>query len=427
MPPKKNMGTREKKYMAVTKQMPAKKSARRTRSKTFKRCSRQGKPGCARKQKTCSYNKRRTPRCQPIRKSRAKSRKTSRKSSPKHGIGGLMTDDELKSSKRQYICNDMTSTKKKADGACRPPWDCTSPCAYDKKSEKCVPQKDEFESSGKFMDGTKYLTFRSNKKPAFTFRIPINEETLYGKYAGAIRLSPITGKLHLCYGPLMREGQGSDRPVLSMLVKDKVNKDLWMWFVNSGLALQEKRTKEHTNDAGVEAYYAEIYNLPGAHYQLSYTEFLYLQSKTTDGESVDKYLAKVPDRCPSFCEDDDCFKMGSSTYEKVAANISYNTDRASRGQVSADFMCKAEKKKESPKTSKAKKVGEYPTMTFAAVSAKPTNRGFTRPARDDMGSEAPEVPDAEAGATAVAAVERMERRLSARRRVVSSPSSSDSD
>ena len=326
-------------------QMPAKKSARRTRSKTFKRCSRQGKPGCARKTKTCSYDKRRTPRCQPIRKSRAKrsSQKKMRrvsKSSPKHGIGGLMSSDELEESQNRTKCRGKESSTE-----C-PPWDCGSDdeCTYDKKSKTCVPASAD--SIGKFMDGTKYLTFRSNKKPAFTFRIPINKDTLYGKYAGAIRWSPTTGKLHLCYGPLIKDKGAirSDRPVLSMLVKDKVNKDLWMWFVNSGYALQKKRERESSEIVN-DLFYADLYGLPGASYQLSYAEYLYIRKQmVNDGQgeiSLATFLTRAPEKCPGFLNGVDCFKeatRGKANYEKILGD--YDMSNVARGnKLPADLLC----------------------------------------------------------------------------------------
>jgi hypothetical protein len=162
------------------------------------------------------------------------------------------------------------------------------------------------------MDGSKYLTFRSNKKPAFSFKIPINADTLFGQYRGAIRFSPTTGKLVLCYGPMFQPDGRSERPVLSMLVKEKLADDLWNWYVNHGRVAQKKRASEtalvmRDPDTGVikrvtdvvkrerptpssfpdddlpdttklaAFYYADLYGLPGASYLLSYAEVQYLE------------------------------------------------------------------------------------------------------------------------------------------------------
>ena len=162
---------------------------------------------------------------------------------------------------------------------------CLEDCKYDKKLKRCVskdPLADPTSTFAKFMDGKKYLTFRSNKKPAFSFRIPINADTLFGKYSGAIRFSPATGKLHLCYGPLAEQAThiGANRPVLSMLVKPKLGDNLWTWYLSSGKNLQKKRMRElaETDDVA----YTDIYALPGASYQLSYSEANFLEATCAD-------------------------------------------------------------------------------------------------------------------------------------------------
>jgi hypothetical protein len=163
---------------------------------------------------------------------------------------------------------------------------CVDDCKYDKKLKRCIPKDpvaDPSTSFGKFMDGKKYLTFRSNKKPAFSFRIPINADTLFGKYSGAIRFAPSTGKLHLCYGPLSDQEAtqvGANRPVLSMLVKPKLSENLWTWYLSSGKNLQKKRMRELAEKDNVS--YTDIYALPGASYQLSYTEANFLEATCQD-------------------------------------------------------------------------------------------------------------------------------------------------
>jgi hypothetical protein len=166
---------------------------------------------------------------------------------------------------------------------------CLEDCKYDKKLKRCIPKDpvaDPSTSFGKFMDGKKYLTFRSNKKPAFSFRIPINADTLFGKYSGAIRFAPSTGKLHLCYGPLSEQQAkqvGANRPVLSMLVKPKLSENLWTWYLSSGKNMQKKRMRELVGKDNVS--YTDIYALPGASYQLSYTEANFLEATCLDIEA----------------------------------------------------------------------------------------------------------------------------------------------
>jgi hypothetical protein len=163
---------------------------------------------------------------------------------------------------------------------------CVDDCKYDKKLKRCIPKDpvaDPSTSFGKFMDGKMYLTFRSNKKPAFSFRIPINSDTIFGKYSGAIRFAPSTGKLHLCYGPLSDQQArqvGANRPILSMLVKPKLSENLWTWYLSSGRNLQKKRMREFADKDNVS--YTDIYALPGASYQLSYTEANFLEATCQD-------------------------------------------------------------------------------------------------------------------------------------------------
>ena len=264
--------------------MPANKRSAR-RSKSFKKCSRQGRPGCSRKKKSCTWNSRRKPRCQP-KGSRKKStrKKSARKVSKKAStstLGGLMDKSEIEATNKARKCAGSTDVTD--------PNGCLDDCKYDKKLKRCVPKDpaaDPSTSFGKFMDGKKYLTFRSNKKPAFSFRIPINADTLFGKYSGAIRFAPSTGKLHLCYGPLSDQQAkqvGANRPVLSMLVKPKLSENLWTWYLSSGKNLQKKRMRELADKDNVA--YTDIYALPGASYQLSYTEANFLEATCQDIEA----------------------------------------------------------------------------------------------------------------------------------------------
>lgn len=233
-------------------------------------------------------------------------------------------------------------------------YDCGPDCEYDFGKDQCKPTKvSEYEpsneSAAKFMTGKRFLTFRSNKKPSFTFRIPVNEETLFGEYAGAIRWSPVTGKLHLCYGPIVSGGQLSKRPLLSMLVKEKLGRDLWMWYTNHGRDLQRKRVRETASDD--DLIYAEVYGLPGASMSLSWAECMYLdaimQQKNRDDPS--KYtmqgiadLGAAPSGCPPFLGPNataECFMPGEYNDTPDAQAFTASMQQALNGDADFDgFM-----------------------------------------------------------------------------------------
>ena len=322
--------------------MPARKSARKSRSKSFKRCSRLRETKC-RSRKSCGYSSRRTPKCQP-KKSRRASRKrssrgrsrTSSKRMKKVSKGALMSKPEVEGFVKAVKCRTTRGT----DGKC------DDDCLYDPRQKTCVPTISGDNPAGRFMDGTRYLTFRSGRKPAFSFKIPINMETLIGDYAGAIRWSPATGKLHLCYGPIVNRNESSNRPLLSMLVKEKIVKDLWEWYTNHGLAMQKKRITETPADQLV---YAELYALPGASVQLSWSECMFLEDLIENNKDKIKdegdrskglmLLAEAPKMCPmitdqKFATSTGCLPLNTpgNRYTTEAASYSayrrqYNDDR----------------------------------------------------------------------------------------------------
>jgi hypothetical protein len=198
-------------------------------------------------------------------------------------------------------------TTKCANGTNKRTGKCLEDCKYDKKSKICVPAKEPTAAKiGKFMDGSRFLTFRSNKKPSFSFRIPINADTLYGQYKGAIRWSETTGRLHLCYGPYLKaEGaELSKNPLLALIVKEKLSRDLWGWYTNTGRNLQKRRIRESPDE--MERMYAELYALPGASLQLSWQEIMYLDEKIqTEGDLLYQErgigaLTTIPQGCPGF-------------------------------------------------------------------------------------------------------------------------------
>lgn len=171
------------------------------------------------------------------------------------------------------------------------------------RDEECT----DFTSS--ILHGTRgSLVFRSTN-PRFKMQIPINKETLIGDYAGAIRWSPTTGKLHLCYGHVFDDDNGlpaAGRPLLSMIVEPDVAKKLWAWYESSGRALFQKR-KDKYEDDDVAHRYADIYGLPGATVQLSYQEIVKLDADLKQVEYDPAgaprgigYLAKAPSACPSL-------------------------------------------------------------------------------------------------------------------------------
>merc|ERR1712187_189704 len=142
-------------------------------------------------------------------------------------LGALLDEKTALNQVRDHACK----TKGKTDGKC------ADDCFY-KPGQGCLSSLKSEEDKMNLMfsgegPGAKFITFRSNKKPSFSFRIPVSRDTLIGKYRGAIRFSPVTGKLHVCYGPLINGQSVSTRPVLSMLVKDKLGKDLWTYYVNT--------------------------------------------------------------------------------------------------------------------------------------------------------------------------------------------------
>lgn len=308
--------------------MPARKSARRTQTKSFKKCSKRSRNAC-RKSSRCSYRADRSPKCQPKRSRRA-SRRASRRRSAKRAaprsrkaadsnLGALMTEGELINRVRKARCANEPRFGK----------ECDEGCSYDRRMG-CVPTVLLEDKTGRFLsDGSRNVTFRSNKKPAFSFKMPVNIDTVCGDYAGAIRFSPVTGKLVLCYGPLIQGVTRSERPLISTIVRENIAKNLWQWYQSTGRHIQRKRVEEMVAPDG-SYYYADIYGLPGASIQLSWQEANWLdhflghkfeqwkKSEASKGvmlgdDAKEKYklptnlqdLSKPPSSCPAFLEKQD--------------------------------------------------------------------------------------------------------------------------
>ena len=303
--------------------MPTKRAPRRSNS--FKACSRKRRPGCSKKPE-CSYDGRRSPACQPKRK-RTRRKSTRRKSTRRKSTRRKSTrrkSTRLKSTRRKSTRRNSNRASTMGGLMDRTAFDqnmrdrncalssftgtCADDCAWSSKSGRCVDNNGPL-AAGRFLNGTKFITFRS-KKPSCSFRIPITPDTVFGKYSGAIRFEPRTGKLNLCYGPKISPA-GTDnsedgRPVLSMLLKPKLNEQLWKWYLETGLAQQSKRISENTN-----LYYAEKYGLPGASYQLTYAEVTFLEEYLIEASGRANQplvasledLSKAPDKCPKILED----------------------------------------------------------------------------------------------------------------------------
>lgn len=194
-----------------------------------------------------------------------------------------------------------------------------------KQGVPCRPeQEDCTDFTSSILHGTRgSLVFRSTN-PRFKMQIPINKETLIGEYAGAIRWSPFTGKLHLCYGHIFDGETPTEegRPLLSGIVEPDVAKKLWAWYQNSGSALFKKRRHNYEDD--VAHRYADIYGLPGATVQLSFQEVLKLdaelkQASIGGDRSGIAQLAIAPVECPPFlgeeCNNKEAMMPAGAEYE----------------------------------------------------------------------------------------------------------------
>ena len=192
-----------------------------------------------------------------------------------------MSEEELSSSLRKKRC----SLNSKAGSK-----ECIEDCEFDGK--KCVP---DTSVDPIFSKGKKYITFTSSS-PKCNFKIEVSEKTLLGDYRGAIRWSPLTGKLHLCLGPILmfkaqKQGEESREfqvfrskvPLLSMFVKKSISESLAAYYAEKGIELQKQRVAEmcYKHPSFVtegRLSYPDVYALPNASVSLSYNELSELQS-----------------------------------------------------------------------------------------------------------------------------------------------------
>lgn len=141
------------------------------RTKSFKYCSTRRHAGCKRAKKTCSYDKRRTPKCQPRKtpySKRKNSRKTSKKKSPrrKTPASAISWGKSGKPKKSAEYMKCMRYSKK---SSCT-----TAGCAY-RPSQK---PKCQDPMQGKRLTD-KVIKFRyPARKPKLEFTMPINEELI---------------------------------------------------------------------------------------------------------------------------------------------------------------------------------------------------------------------------------------------------------
>lgn len=230
--------------------------------------------------------------------------------------------------------------------------DCGADCNFS-PTLGCVPATMN-PKNGRFIEGGRKLVFRS-KLPKFTLEVPIKPDTLFGEYRGAIRFSPQSGRLHLCYGPIDVDGTAAKKlPLLDLLVKDKVKDDLWKWYQMQGKNLfREKKLalmKTYNSENFDSELYADIYGLPGAYVQLSYQEIMYLDesirnnNNTSPGAYTDlNGMVGPPKNCPPFVQDCTSETLAGPTptaapFEITKQHASANTARlASLVQRSANL------------------------------------------------------------------------------------------
>ena len=172
----------------------------------------------------------------------------------------------------------------------------------------------------KLLDGSRKLTFKGG---SCSISVEINKDTLFGKFKGMIRFSPITGKLHLCMGPIVYGSKYSQRPLISMLIKDSSNEGLFKWYMKTGRTYQRDRFYSFLEQcpSSKKYPYADVYALPGASMTISYRDAECLKNAALEYniEHWDIHLAKAPSECPEFLKnsfyggelgEDDCYPEG---------------------------------------------------------------------------------------------------------------------
>lgn len=316
----------------------AKKMSRPRKSKARKYCSKSKTARTCRSKASCSYSSARSPRCQPKKSRRRSSRKTPR--TPAMGSSSLMTKAQLELAKKKKECLDNMNMNKF-------PFECPDKCLFDPKMGMCAPQDSTLH---KLLSGKRFLTFKHGKSPAVHISMPITLETLVGDYAGAIRFSPITGKLHLCYGPLYVSAgvtpatpvtptapgaaapakpavdNTSTRAVLAMILTEEKARSLAKWYAHTGYYAEKRRMMSLHDD---DSYYAEMFTLPGASLQLSYQEIVALDSiiknlddklamgiTDTEKEAGIFGLAAKPSKCPPLLGATTTADIQKSCFEK---------------------------------------------------------------------------------------------------------------
>ena len=147
--------------------------APKKRTKSFKYCSKRRHPGCKRAKKTCSYNKKRTPKCQPRKtpySKRKNSRKTSKKKSPRRKTpASAISWGKTKHGKPKKSAEYIKCMRYSKKSTCT-----TAGCAY-RPSQK---PKCQDPMQGKRLTD-KVIKFRyPAQKPKLEFTMPINQELI---------------------------------------------------------------------------------------------------------------------------------------------------------------------------------------------------------------------------------------------------------
>lgn len=127
-------------------------------------------------------------------------------------------------------------------------------------------------------------------------RVPVNDDTLFGPYRGALRLDPHTLRLHLCFGPTAPPSHARTGLVVHRIsspapIATIVDADTAAWLC--------RWWKEHGDDRRAydcERTYAQTYGLPGAFVQLSAADVCELRRRL---RALCAY-ARAHDRAPCY-------------------------------------------------------------------------------------------------------------------------------
>ena len=199
-------------------------SSYKKKPESFKYCSKRKQAGCKRAKKTCSYNKKRTPRCQPRKQSKKISKKTKKSKSMKKTVSKLSSNMKMsaKKSKKNHPTKQMkacTSTTKSST--------CKNECAWDpRRNPKCQLKKAEV---GLF---DLYAHFESEKHN-LKFTYPVTKQGLEACMFTTHKTdSSDKPKLYLRYSKALLE-----------TMHPKYKKALRTWWCDQGEDITTRRQK----------------------------------------------------------------------------------------------------------------------------------------------------------------------------------------